>query len=175
MWQVIYIIISILRKLLWTIIASITYITCLGVTWLLTAPHVIHHSTASDFLLLFFFNFLLLETLWSLVCGILLLFYLLLLPPWLNSCLLEDILWPPTRYIVLSPLDLYLVICLLFVTPTIHLSPTPQWRSPRWGSCLFCLYLQSLQRCLAQRKPSINRLTECMPRTVKLGFKSRPF
>ena len=65
--------------------------TCLGVTWLLIALPVIYHSTAFDFLLLFFFDFLLLETLWSLVCGILLLFYLILLSPLLNSCLLEDV------------------------------------------------------------------------------------
>ena len=57
--------------------------TCLGVTWLLTALPVIYHSTAFDFLLL--------ETLWSLVCGILLLLYLILLSPLLNSCLLEDV------------------------------------------------------------------------------------
>ena len=116
------------RKLLQTIMASIRYMTCLGVTWLLIALPVIYHSTAFDFLLLFFFDFLLLETLWSLVCGILLLFYLILLSPLLNSCLLEDVPWPPTKYIVLTPLDLYLVICLLFVTLTIHSPSTRRWR-----------------------------------------------
>lgn len=86
----------------------------------------------------FFLNFLLLEMLWFVeYCSSSTFFFLLL-----NSCLLEDVPWPPTKYTALTPLDLYLVICLLFVPPTIHSPPGegPQGRDLAYSAYICSAY-----------------------------------